>query len=71
MKYENVSEEYADQLHELAKLLVTPERFGRIAVEAVTEEEYPWEPNIVVVDGESPEVKLTRDIYAALGEIYE
>lgn len=54
MKYEHVSEEYADELHDLAKTLVTPERFGGyIAVEQVIEEEpFQWEANIVIVKGE-------------------
>jgi hypothetical protein len=70
MKYEFVSDGYAEQLHELAGLLVTPERFGRIAVAAVVEEVQPWEANIAVVDGFSAEATLTRDIYSVIGEEY-
>lgn len=53
--YQYVSEEYATQLHELAHLLVTPERFGHLAVKATVEVPEPCEAVLITIRGESNE----------------
>jgi hypothetical protein len=70
MKYEHVSDKYATQLADVARTLVTPERFGAVVLAAQEVETPDYIARIYTVDGLSEEATLIRDVYSVIGEDY-